>query len=643
MTHPGNSVQSHIHVLTESAAATAAARKHYGDHDLSFYTHSPFVFELLRQENQKVFWLQDMLPPGAPEQLGYAATRAVDALQSDLLAVGRELSLPKAVEGVSITLQRTIAALLYKKALLDVWRANTKGRHVVAGSVTLTAVTGPDISLDRFDTIFAAFAASEAVTGIEVFEIPSVSNRSELYAEVDQWHWLDRLISFADLSYGQLIFRFSKTFLGNRSLGRGDRGPRVTVLYPNEAIREMLPELLRAGARISFHSPRRPKLRSGKAPSALPNHQRLLSVLKEATNELTYLDVTPVAGLLVERVETAARFWSSSIDEMDKEAQEIVSKYSPELVLSNWIGGFSGACLVACLKRCDVRFVLTEHGVSAGLSKMHESVRAYAEPRGADAYLVSNVHTARFLDQASELQSTILATVGLPQQMRTVPIGRLQRSLVRRRFGVRSNQRLVLFVTSPFQNTMRMIPHTPEDTEIHRTTQTVAHNVLPYVQGVPVIKLYATRRHLDPDPLSGSFPPPPPVQVCKAGDFRFMRAAADVIILDFPLSTLGWALGAGKPMFFLYQPRWGLLPDVEAALDDALFLIRTDAADWAEQLKNMLNWDDAALTRAWNAKELSRRKLLDRYIFGPENPGKNGAEFVCGFARDRSPVTKRAA
>ena len=630
-------------ILVESAEGVAVARRHGIGSGTCLYTHSPFVHELLSRENVRVEWLQDGLLPDAPEQIGYAAVRAVDLLQPVLKAIGEELRMPAAIVSISITLQRTIAALLYKKALLDSWRLRTPGQHIVIGCSDLTPSSGPDVTLARFDTLFAVFAKREGEVWPQLLEMPPIINLSRFYAEIDQGHWLDRVISFADLSRSQLTYRLFHRLCRNRPLGRKNRGPNVTVFFLNEVIREMLPELLRAGARISFHTPRRPKFRAGEAPSALPSKGRLLEILKEATRELEYLNVGPVADILAERLHDSSCFWRSAIEDMEKEANSIVSKIAPDIVLSNSTGGFLGECLVASLRQRNIKIVLAEHGVSAGLCGLHESVRPYGEPRGADAYLVCSKNTAEFFECEDVLRPTVMLPIGLPNQTRTVPVGRLQRFLVRRRFSVLPNQRLIIFVTSPFQNTMRLIPHTPEDPEIHEITRAVVHDVLPHVRGVPVVKLYPTRRHLDPDPLSGAFPPPASVNVCKAGDFRYMRAAADIIILDFPLSTLGWAFGSGKPIVFLYHPRWHLLPGIETALASALFLIRTDSSDWIEKLTGILNWDAETLKRTWDAKEDQRRHVLDRYIFGPENPAKSGAEFVVRLANDENPIEGMAA
>ncbi len=635
-------MQTELQILVESAQGLAAAKVRFGGSKIGWHTHSPYLYEVLKRDGAKVSRLQDGLPSGAPDEIGYAAVRAVKMLEPDLQAVGRELGNVAAMEGTPVTLQRILAGLLYKKALFDVWRSHSSDRQVVVGNTTLTPIQTPDVTIDRFDTLFAVFAARGGANGPEFLDFAGSVDRKALLAEIDRPHWIDRLISLADLSPGQLIFRAIKPLYRGRPINKGGR-TRVTVFYPNEIIREMLPELLRVGAQISFHSPRKSKPRTGEIPSALPSAQRIGAVLEESLKGLNYVTAGPVSEIVAERIRDAARFWRDAVEDMDREAERVVTNLAPEIVLSNSIGGFTGSALVAGLQRRNVKIVLAEHGVSAGLTGMHEGIRALAEPRGADAYLVCSENAAQFFRKGGELGATVMAPIGLSKQTRTVPVAKLQRSLVRRRFNVPRNRRFIMYVTTPFQNTMRMIPHSPEDTEIHDVSSTVANRVLPHVDGIPLVKLYATRRHIDPDPLNDAFPPPPSVQVCKTGDFRYMRAAADVIVVDLPLSTLGWAIGTGKPLIFLLLPRWKLLPGVETALESSIFLIRTDRAGWSDQLKDMLNWDGAALKTAWDEKRSAREVFLDQYIFGPKNAGRNGAEFIARFARhDQSSVEQSA-
>jgi hypothetical protein len=153
------------------------------------------------------------------------------------------------------------------------------------------------------------------------------------------------------------------------------------------------------------------------------------------------------------------------------------------------------------------------------------------------------------------------------------------------------------------------------------------------VRGIPVIKLYSTRRYRDPDPMAVGFAAPAPVKTLKAGDFRFLRAGVDVIILESPLSTLGWVMGTGKPVFYLAHPSLPLLPDAEARMMEALFFYDLSKTDWPERLVASLNRPDGEILAEWSAKAAARSQFLESYVFGPQNAGQNGATEVLAAAQ----------
>ena len=250
------------------------------------------------------------------------------------------------------------------------------------------------------------------------------------------------------------------------------------------------------------------------------------------------------------------------------------------------------------------------------------------------AYLVCADKAARFFEGVGDYSDVSYPVIGLPKMTRQVPLRALQRFIVRRQLRARSGDRVVMYVTSAGQNNMIQQPFMAIDSQVHQRIRTVTHQVLPKVQGIPVVKFYSTARFIDPDPFLDYLKPPPPVVSLKAGDFRFLRAGADLLVLEAAFSTLGWALGSDVPVVFLYDPGLPILPDAREALFKAVSVVSMEDSNWSDTLLDRLNRSRREIRDEWAATAAARKAFVDDYVFGPENPGRRGADAVISLVAD---------
>ncbi|MBW1716857.1 MAG: hypothetical protein JRJ77_13700 [Deltaproteobacteria bacterium] len=637
-----------MHILIESLSGFNRAKEAGFGRASSWYTSSPMVIEMLSAKGYPVYWLETFLEKGLPDRIGYAAFDAVHALKPHLERIGKENDLPGLIHFVASPLQRVFCSLVYKQAVLQAWLHQTKGRHIVVGDPTLSPSVNGNIALDRFDTLFALLAAQMVKPNVELLEM-KLGERGHLYREIDRMIFMDRIFSIADFSLSQLAYRMVKYLAGKRGIGTRKGRILVRVIKDNELIREMVPYIMLKGGGIKFEKPVRIQSPEERPLDGFDREPIVEDALQRAMEKAQVSgDFKAVGSMAADRLRWVSRYWRPFFQAAEKRVTEWLAEDRPQIILSNTISGPGQVGLALAARSAGIPVCVVEHGVSAGLSYFHKPLRPFSEASICDLYLACSANTVEFNDGEPVLKGKSVA-VGLARQVRKVPLRVPQRFVVRRKLRVRGkDQRVVIYLTRACQNNMRFLPHSPEDRDVHRIEKIMVDEVMPRVRGVPVIKFYNTRRHWDEHPLVGLFRASEPVRTIKTGDFRFLRAGIDIIILQSPLSTLGWALGTGRPIFYLEQPELKLLPHAKRALSSSLFMFSTEMKDWPERLLSALNRPDEDILREWKNKEKARNFFLRQFVFGPPEAGRRATEVIMEkanffFSKRRGPESAPGA
>ncbi|MGQ0671758.1 MAG: hypothetical protein ACT4N2_02595 [Hyphomicrobium sp.] len=617
------------HALVESLAAAAAVRAH-AQGRLTWHTTSPQVAEVLGKSGEPVIWADAVVSDECSREIGLAAVDAVRLLERRIDGIATAIGFPSLTPVVCTSLSMLLGLLCFKRAVLERFCKN-EGTRLVAGSAVVSPVRGGDPQIGRYDTLYSVLAVDLNTTRLDV--VPG--DQKALYQQIDESVWSDRILSAIDFSAPNVVSRLLRFVSGANGLNRRGTGPIVLIGQENEAVREMLPHLLKAGATLNV-MPKMMGAPPGQPVRGLPEASEVAAALDEAlANRSLTLGTRLIAGIASQRLMDASRCWCSAIETANAFVAKVMTDRSRmTFFLTNTIGSVDKAALAERLRHEGVSIVVAEHGVSAGLSRFHEPLRSWSEPRLADLYLACSQGAVEFYREASELNETAFSAIGLAEQTRRVSLAPLQRAVTRRRFKVGKGNRLVIYLARAVQNNMRKISHSLEDHREHAIESTMLTKVLPKVRGTAAIKLYPTTRYLDPydGDISESADN---VRVVKAGDFRYLRAAADIIILSSPLSTLGWAFGANRPIFYLEDLRAPLRADVRVKMRNSVFYLDISNDDWPDRLILELNRSDEEIAFHWRDKAAARREFLAHYIFGPEGCGVRGVEAMLSFQPSR--------
>jgi hypothetical protein len=294
--------------------------------------------------------------------------------------------------------------------------------------------------------------------------------------------------------------------------------------------------------------------------------------------------------------------------------------------------GPAGSLLYSLAKEQRITVVTFEHGVTKGLSALAASRPEASEVRLTDWFLGCAPNAVR--EHRDEVEGGRLSfrAIGLPYNTKRLLWRRLQRAFARRALGLRTRKPVLMHVaTWPYHGNHRSGPGVPSETSVFEIDRTLLQTVYRDLPHHVLFKPYPTQRFVHEPDYRSMFEIAPDVTFVDQQDFRYVRAAADIIVTTNPTSTLGWCLGADVPMIWL-DSRW-LTPLVSDELRErfrqSFLFVDIDAPDWPQRLHTLLGRDLPALTDEWCRKAAARQALLEFAITGPQgSTGRRGAAAV---------------
>ena len=418
-------------------------------------------------------------------------------------------------------------------------------------------------------------------------------------------------------------------------------GPSVIVVGDNESIRETLGYLTLNRVSVivlqSFRT-RIPDQKIGleQRPDLLVSSRLVPFIANRLSqlNEFSECQVDALAKMIAWHyaggIETAAQ----RISELKKQFSETLRRMRPPIaVLANAVVGIHGAHLHALCREHGVTLFDFEHGVTTGLSRHSESKLRFSEAVNCDELMVCS-RSASCSFEKSDANETIITVIGLPDQVRRMRRPKLQRWLSRRALGIRFRHPVVMHVcTASFQGNMRAGPFAHRESDVVALNRQLIQNVYGRISGWDVLfKDYPTQRFPYEPECAVYAGTPPRLFYVGEEDFRYLRAAADVIVTMMPTSTLGWCVGADTPLVWLDSPVTPLLNVKQTeAFREAFLFVDMHKDDWCIQLVKLLSAGIDGLREQWRAKASARKRHLETYIIGPPMPpGKAAAARILG-------------
>lgn len=626
--------QKRPHVVVESAAALHHAMAQLGT-SVHWVTMSPYVTEILRERGDPVVVLDELLDREEANAVGYAA---LDAAKGAAAAIDAQTDWPLGVKPGAMlvrSLHRAITAFLYKAALMDRLRREigADAALIAIGNPEPSPVTGFEVQCGRFDTLLATF--TEAVGGTVMhFDAPkpSGSGTNGDFMRPSPW---TRLVTVMNAPVASISYRVLRRLASKRPrrIWFGPADMVAAVLSSNELVEETTTALVRRGAGVLWlpdfplDAPREQPV-----PDAeLLEHRIGAEIAKPLRAQGRAGSAVGQVGPLVAARTIAAL---ARVDDLTNQAERWCSALTtagsskPVAVLSNAVSSPADHMAVQRLMARGFRVYVFEHGTGPGLDMNHEAVYDAGLAPWVDGavYYTENQRSSQERTRKNLDRSSLVA--GAPAIARNIGFRPLQRWAIRRALELSNQKRVVAWVTGLYPNNVTFLPHYYRDGSYHALRRQIIYDVLGKVNDHVLLKLYPTFRHLDPDPVAGLMRLPHNCKAAHLVDFRNIRAAADVIVLDVPGSSLAWCWGAGVPIIYL-DTEMTLTRMVASQFEKALFYIDAERGDWPETLAGLLKLPHEELCARWCQKAVAREAIGEQMIIGPSgSPGTRAAEWI---------------
>lgn len=599
-------------------------------------THSPYVIEMLRRQGIVPVVIDEDVSQAEADAIGYAALDASRAIAGylDARALGWPLDL-RAGWPMRHVLHRALTAYFYKAFLFArlIERSDPGTRIIAVGWDQATPVSDYNVMPNRFDTLFAVLAGR---MGFDVLRhksiVPSGAMETGDYLKPTLW---SRITTVLNAPIASTAYRFWSQVLGGRSIALSRRRTKlaVAIMAGNELIEDTLLSLFGLGALV-FQAPQLPR---GLALAYIQlDEDALAAELRRLV--LQHTSALPVkvsepfetaADEVATRIVAALRYGGAVAHALPKYIEGLRTKAEsrPLAVLSNGMTSGAENLLRDALRASNISVIVAEHGVAPGLSTLHH---ALLERERADDNEGTIFWTQIQMDHAVEvtgLNANQALVSGAPRRLQQIGCHALQRHIVRRNLKV--DRRLLAWCTGLYPNNMQFLPHYWRDSEYHRIRREVLGSVLGDLSYQVLLKLYPTYRYTDPDPLSDSAHVPANVRVEQFTDFRSLRAAADVLMIDGPGSILGWGWGSESPLIFLETGMYTLRDSVRAQFEEAIFYIDVRRFNWQSDLRALLSLPADEMRRLYALKADRRRDVGSYCILGPAgSPGRRAADYI---------------
>jgi hypothetical protein len=282
--------------------------------------------------------------------------------------------------------------------------------------------------------------------------------------------------------------------------------------------------------------------------------------------------------------------------------------------------------LMQALNVAGVRTFKAEHGSAPGQSPLHTALARFTNanvPTDTLFYTEAQVEDARKIFG----NGIACALVGAPRCVKKPRLYQLQRFLMRRRLAV--NGRHVVWCTGIYPNNEQMLPHYWIDGPYHLLRKELINHCLNGLSDRVTIKLHPAARYVDGDPLYKGMPLPKNCFAIPDQDFRYLRSAADVVVVDGPGSVLGWAMGLGVPIIYVEFGMYILTEETEAAFRNGMLFVDVRSDGWRKELRELLELPHDELKARYKAKESKRKLLCEKFISGPEgSSAKRAVDYI---------------
>jgi len=559
------------HYLVESYAGYKAVKGATEESEICWHTTSPYLLKRLPKEGEKVHSPEVEINREEMDKLAKAAYDISDICFgwfNDICCSWRNYADLRLI--FSAAFRQCFFTTFYKGLVLQNLLERVKkvefDRLTGVGSVERWSLDGTNLNYGRLDTLYAYLASMSDRKDIGTFlhQIPSEKIKEIQRAVTHRkMSTQEKILSLLNNTPSSFLYKTIKRLKSKRwfpfqHVGVRPWAKKNFYIYKDcELLEEAFWGLLWRGGRIGWleRLPETPcqTLSYENLPDAPSMGEKISDTVTETLRKegikfqpiyKTALNMVTQRTLTVlERLRKNLKFLSEGFD-------NLISSIEPRsTILTNSLTTPLERLFYCYCTKVGVKVAAFEHGITMGLS---EESKWHARQVGMIAADIGFYHNREAVDAVTPYspdQEKIVA--GVPRVTGRVLLPALQRFLVRRWLGIGNRRHVVMYLASLERNNSVYGPYNENDLHFLESTKNIFHGILKgFPRSLCLLKLYPSQRYLECYDFSGMFNEYDNALLLRDVDFRFIRAAADLIFVTSPQSTLGWVIGSGKPTIF---------------------------------------------------------------------------------------------
>jgi hypothetical protein len=306
----------------------------------------------------------------------------------------------------------------------------------------------------------------------------------------------------------------------------------------------------------------------------------------------------------------------------------------PKTIISSTFTGPISTQLFEILKERGITFVDFEHGATTGIALTSERRLRFSEVLRSHVLMAASAQSARSFASAQIDDEKDIHEIGLADQTRRLFWKPLQRWRSRRRLELLSDDVVIMHISSMIMpGNLRPGDDHPVESHVFNVEKKLLTETYANLDRRVLYKPYPTVRYPHTRAYSQLYEVAGNIRILDNADFRYIRAATDIIVTSGNSSTLGWCVGANVPLVYLNSRICQALVSDELInlFDNAFFVVDFDADDWSERLRELLGTDLKTIQDQWDKKAPAREMLLRDYIVGEKGSvGRKAARLIAG-------------
>jgi hypothetical protein len=554
-----------IKIIVESIGGYEAARNEFTEcGDIEWFTTSIGLIEELNYKGVKISSLESDLSIDMQNEIGFSAyliSSQITDFMNTYTKDWRGFVEFKMAFGSAVT--SLLYTYIYKGMLIDRQLDNNTDQIVCVGDSSKNSLDGLQLGVKRFDTIFALLVKNTNNCKLSVLEYTECSDNLD---RLDNWVRTrpmgkqEKILSVINNTPSSFIYKVWSIIESYGILKRVCLWPkpRYKIFFYKdcELMDEVFLKILIKGSQVAKF-PKFPKFKSKKI-----NNKKITNSFFSKKIEKICIEAIISKGLKPgAATRSACKLISQDLFEIMHNTEavfpDLLSDFNYKkdmlkdggVVFTNYFSSpIERLFGLYCLEN-KVPVVAFEHGITMGLSEWAKYSSKYSGMLLAGKGVYHWSTSLRDLKFSSMPFQKILIG-GLPIITGKIILKKAQFVLSRLWLKISLRKKIIIYVADAERNNFIYGPHKENDLQYEKTTmEIVGYLAKENKDSIIILKLYPTLRYVESCKFSSLLEMHKNIRIITNIDFRFLRAAVDLICLSSSQSTLGWALGASCPVW----------------------------------------------------------------------------------------------